>query len=118
MRYKTKNYFRQDKNAKREVSHKISYKERNEIQQKVINQTSKYFICNKQFNFDNIPSWDRIYYNLPHTLENIVLISVPSNIKRSNRFLELMQTIIQRKQYAIDNHFLLVLTKIHVLEQM
>jgi hypothetical protein len=29
-----------------------------------------------------------------------------------------MQTIIQRKQYALDNHFPLVLTNIHVVEQM
>jgi hypothetical protein len=29
-----------------------------------------------------------------------------------------MQTIIQRKQYAVDNFFPLVLTNIHVVEQM
>jgi hypothetical protein len=29
-----------------------------------------------------------------------------------------MQTIPQRKQYAIDNHFPLILTNIHVVEQM
>jgi hypothetical protein len=29
-----------------------------------------------------------------------------------------MQTLTQRKQYALDNHFPLVLTNIHVVEQM
>jgi hypothetical protein len=29
-----------------------------------------------------------------------------------------MQTLIQRKQYTLDNHFPLVLTNIHVVEQM
>jgi hypothetical protein len=55
---------------------------------------------------------------LPHVLENIVLTCIPCNIERSNRALEFMQTIMQRKQYAVDNYFHLVLTNIHVVEQM
>jgi hypothetical protein len=73
---------------------------------------------NKEFNLENPPSWDRIDCKLPHTLQNIILTCVPCNVERSNRSLELMQTIIQRKQYAVNNFFPLVLTNIHVVEQM
>jgi hypothetical protein len=71
MWWKTKSYFCEDRKAKPEITHNISYKDRN--------------------------------------------VSV---YKRSNRSLELIQTIIQRKQYPVDNYFHLVLTNIHVVEQM
>jgi hypothetical protein len=52
---KTKSYYYQDKKANRELGHKISYKDKNEIQQKVINQNNRYFIYNKEFSLDNSP---------------------------------------------------------------
>jgi hypothetical protein len=77
-------------------THNISVKDKNAVQQKVIDQKNKCFIYNKDFNLDNQPSWDRIDCNLPHTLQNIVLTCVPCNIETSNRSLELMQTIYSR----------------------
>jgi hypothetical protein len=67
---------------------------------------------------DNLQSWDRIDYELPHTFQNIVLTCVSCDVERSNRSLELIQTIMQRKQYELDNYFHLALTNIHVIEQM
>jgi hypothetical protein len=67
---------------------------------------------------DNQSLWDRIGCRLPHTLEKIVLTCVSCNVERSNQSLELIQTIIQRRQYAVDNFFPLVLTNTHVVEQM
>jgi hypothetical protein len=115
---KTRSYYCQDKKANRDLKHIVSYKGKHEIQQKVINQNNRCFICNKEFNLENPPSWDRIDCKLHHTLQNIVLTCVPCNVERSNRSLELMQSLIQRKQYAVDNFFPLVLTNIHVVEQM
>jgi hypothetical protein len=115
---KTKSYYCQDKKVNRDLTHNITYKDKNVIQQKVIDQRNKCFICNKDFSLDNQSSWDRIDCNLPHTLQNIVLTYVPCNIERSNRSLELVHTIIQCKQYTVDNHFPLVLSNIHVVEQI
>jgi hypothetical protein len=118
MWFKTKSYYWQDKKANRDLKHIVSYKDRDQIQQKDINQNNRCFICNKEFSLDNQPSWDRIDCKLSHTLDNIVLTCISCIVERSNRSLELMQTIIQRKQYALDNHFPLVLTNIHVVEQI
>jgi hypothetical protein len=114
---KTGSYFCRDKKANPDLKHIVNYKDKDKIQQKVLNQNNRCFIYNKEFNLINISSWDRIDCKLPHTHENIVLTCAPCNIERSNRSLELMQTIIQRKQYAVNNFFPLVLTNIHV-EQM
>jgi hypothetical protein len=54
---KTKSYYCQDKKANGDLTHNITYKDRNAIQQKVINQRNKCFICNKDFSLDNQPSW-------------------------------------------------------------
>jgi hypothetical protein len=97
---KTKSYFCQDKKANPDLKNVVSYKDRDEIQQKVINQNNRCFICNKEFDLENQPSWNRIDCKLPHTLENIVLTCISCNVERSNLSLELMQTIIQRKQYV------------------
>jgi hypothetical protein len=87
---KTRSYYCQDKKANRNLTHNIAYKDRDEIQQKVIKQNNRCFICNKEFNLENQPSWNRIDCNLPHTLQNIVLTFVSCNVERSNRSLELM----------------------------
>jgi hypothetical protein len=79
---KTKSYYCRDKNVKCEVIHNITYKDRNTIQQKVIDQRNRRFIWNKEFNL-----------NIPHTLQNIVLTYVSYNIERFKRCLELMQTL-------------------------
>jgi hypothetical protein len=115
---KTKSNYCPDKKANQELTHNISYKDKNEIQRKVINESNRWFKCKEEFNLNNVPSWNRIDYNLSHTLENVVLTCVMYNVERSNRSLELMQTLTQRKQYPIDNHFPLVLTNIHIVEQM
>jgi hypothetical protein len=81
---KTHSYCSQDRKANRDLKNVVSYKDRNEIQQKVINQNNRCFICNKEFDLDNQPSWDRIDCKLPHTLENIVLTCVSCNVERSN----------------------------------
>jgi hypothetical protein len=109
---------KQNKKTNRDLTPDITYKDRNAIKQKVIDQRNKYFIYNKCFNFDIQPSWDRIHCNFSHILQNIVLTCVPYNIERSNRSVELMETLTQRKQYTLNNHFPLVLTNIHVVEQM
>jgi hypothetical protein len=93
---KTKSYYCQDKKANWDLAHKITYKDRNIIQQKVIDQRNRCFICNKDFSFDNQPSWDGIDCNIPQTLQN-VLICFPCNVERSNRSLELMQILTQTK---------------------
>jgi hypothetical protein len=115
---KTRCYFCQDRKANRDLTHNITFKDKNAVQQKVIDQRNRCFICNKDFSFDNQPSGDRIDCKLSHNLDNVALTCVPCSIERSNRSLELMQTIIQRKQYAVDNYFPLELTNIHVVEQM
>jgi hypothetical protein len=115
---KIKSYYFQDKKANRDLTHNITCKDRNAMEQKVIDQRNKCFICNKDFSLYKQPSWDRIDCNFSHTLQNIVFTCVPCNIERSNRSLELMQTLTQRKQYTLNNHFPLVLTNIHVVEQM
>jgi hypothetical protein len=84
MLLKTKSYYCQDKKANRGLTHNITYKDRNAIQEKVIDQRNKCFICIKDFSLDNQPSWDRINCNIPHALQNIVLTCVPCNIERSN----------------------------------
>jgi hypothetical protein len=115
---KTKSYYCQDKKANKNLTRNVSYKDRNKIQQKPINKSNRCFICNKQFNLDNVQSCYRINCKLPHTLENIVFTNISCNAERLNRSLELMQTIMQCKQYAVDNYFPLILTNMHVVEQM
>jgi hypothetical protein len=65
---KTKSYYCQDKKANRDLTHNISVKDENAIQQKVIDQRNKYFTSNKDFSLDNQISWDIIDCNLLHTL--------------------------------------------------
>jgi hypothetical protein len=65
---KTKSCFCQDKKVNRDLKHNICYKDKDKIQQKVIDQNNRSFICNKEFSLLNVPSWDRIDSKLPHTL--------------------------------------------------
>jgi hypothetical protein len=108
MWYNTNSYYFQVKKANKELRHNISYKDKNEIQQKVINQNNRYSIFNKKFNLNNQPSLDRIDLKISHTLENFILTYISCSVERSYRSLKLMNTIIQYKQFGIYNHFPLV----------
>jgi hypothetical protein len=82
-----------------------------------MDQNNRCFVCRKEFEENNPPSPDRIDCHLVHTLENIVLTCVPCNKARSNQSLELVQTLVQLKQYAIDNNYPLWLKNENVIRQ-
>jgi predicted transcriptional regulator len=83
-----------------------------------MNQNNRCFICRKEFDGNNPPSPDGIDCRLPHTVDNIVLCCVPCNKARSNQSLELVQTLVQLKQYAKENNYLLVRTNESVIIQL
>jgi hypothetical protein len=117
---KSRSFWRQDNYAKPKRDPKNNFWKWNtkEIKQKVMDQNNKCFLCRKEFEENNPPSPDRIDGHLAHTLENIVLACLPSNKARSNQSLELVQTLVQLKQYAIENNYPLVLRNENVIRQL
>jgi hypothetical protein len=67
-------YQNQDQKAGRDITNNISAYDLKFIQDIIIKQNNRYYICNKQFiSFINPPSFDRIDNSQPHTKDIIVL---------------------------------------------
>jgi hypothetical protein len=117
---KSRPCWEQDNYAKPKCDPKNNFGKWNtkKIQQKPMDENNRCFICRKEFEENNSQSPDRIDCHLAHTLENIVLTCVPCNKARSNQSLELVQTLVQLKQYAIDSNYPLVLTNESVIRQL
>jgi hypothetical protein len=111
-------YKNQNIKACKNITNNISVYDLKYIQDTVMNQNNRCYICNKQFiSFINPPTFDRIDNSLPHTKENIVLTDRECNSARSSQSLEEIQTKVQRKQYAKDHHLPLVLTNYNTIQQ-
>jgi hypothetical protein len=83
-----------------------------------MDQNNRYFICRKEFDETNPRFPDRIDCHLPHTIDNIVLCCIPCNKALSNQSLELVQTLVQLKQYAKENNYPLLLTNQSLIRQL
>jgi hypothetical protein len=117
---KSKSCWGEDNYAKprRDPIHNFRKWDTKKFQQKVMDQNNRCFICRKEFNENNPPSPDRIDCHLPHIVDNIVLCCVPCNKARCNQLLELVQTLVQLKQYVKENNYPLVLTNESVIRQL
>jgi hypothetical protein len=87
------------------------------FQEEVMDQNNRCFICRKEFDENNPPFLDRIDCHLPHIVD-IVLTCTPCNKARSNQSLELVQTLVQLKQYVKETNYPLVLTNESVIRQL
>ncbi|KAA6386777.1 MAG: hypothetical protein EZS28_017696 [Streblomastix strix] len=67
-------------------------------------ETSVCSFCKAKFTYDNLPSLDRQYNELPHINDNCLPVCISCNIALANRDIKMVSLHIKIRQYAIKNN--------------